>query len=151
MKGIQTAIKHIKTAKAQFHENAKTLISGAISEFMKEHPEVEALRWTQYAPYFNDGDPCVFGVNEPSVKLVVTEASDEDPIDVDEDNDDEDNEGFLYRYELPDGHDALQADLKILESAFEEAESVMQDIFGDGVQVTIGRDGEATVNEYEHD
>ena len=22
--------------------------------------------WTQYAPYFNDGDPCVFRVNDPA-------------------------------------------------------------------------------------
>lgn len=30
---------------------------------------VKALRWRQYTPYFNDGDPCVFRVSEASVKL----------------------------------------------------------------------------------
>lgn len=29
------------------------------------HPEVTGIAWTQYTPYFNDGDPCVFSVGEP--------------------------------------------------------------------------------------
>lgn len=33
-------------------------------------PEVEAVRWTQDTPSFNDGDPCEFGTNEFYVKLV---------------------------------------------------------------------------------
>ena len=35
-----------------------------------EFPEVEAVRWTQYSPYFNDGDVCEFGVNDPHIKFV---------------------------------------------------------------------------------
>ena len=34
------------------------------------NPVVEAVKWRQYTPYFNDGEPCVFGVHEPYVKLV---------------------------------------------------------------------------------
>jgi hypothetical protein len=30
---------------------------------------VESVRWTQYTPYFNDGEPCVFGANDCYVKL----------------------------------------------------------------------------------
>ena len=30
---------------------------------------VMAIRWTQYTPYFNDGDECIFGVHEPEVLL----------------------------------------------------------------------------------
>ena len=25
---------------------------------------VHSVRWSQYTPYFNDGDACVFGVND---------------------------------------------------------------------------------------
>ncbi|UDL15302.1 hypothetical protein SEA_KUDEFRE_73 [Gordonia phage Kudefre] len=32
-------------------------------------PEVEAVRWEQYTPYFNDGDACEFGVREASLKF----------------------------------------------------------------------------------
>ena len=30
---------------------------------------VKKVRWTQYTPYFNDGDPCEFSLNEFTVKL----------------------------------------------------------------------------------
>jgi hypothetical protein len=43
------------------------------------HPSVEALRWSQYTPYFMDGDTCEFGVNELRVKFVgVSSRSPED-------------------------------------------------------------------------
>lgn len=32
-------------------------------------PSVVAFGWSQYTPYFNDGEPCVFSVNELRVKL----------------------------------------------------------------------------------
>jgi hypothetical protein len=32
-----------------------------------DHEVVKAVRWEQYTPYFNDGDVCEFGVNEPEV------------------------------------------------------------------------------------
>lgn len=30
---------------------------------------VDAVRWSQYTPYFNDGEPCVFGANDPDFRL----------------------------------------------------------------------------------
>ncbi len=35
-------------------------------------PEVVAVRWTQYTPYFNDGDACTFDVYEARTKLTDT-------------------------------------------------------------------------------
>ena len=34
-----------------------------------EYPEIGKIEWTQYTPYFNDGDPCVFGVGELAFTL----------------------------------------------------------------------------------
>lgn len=39
----------------------------AIADLLK-HDSFTAIRWTQYTPYFNDGDPCVFGVNAHGLK-----------------------------------------------------------------------------------
>lgn len=46
-----------------------------------DDPIVHSLRWNQYTPYFNDGEPCVFGVGEMYVKLV---DDDTDPEETDE-------------------------------------------------------------------
>lgn len=40
-------------------------IKGVFTAFFDAHPEVKTIHWTQYAPYFNDGDECVFSVHEP--------------------------------------------------------------------------------------
>lgn len=32
-------------------------------EVFKKYPDIKNIGWTQYTPYFNDGEPCEFGVN----------------------------------------------------------------------------------------
>lgn len=41
------------------------------------HEEVTGIAWTQYTPYFNDGDPCIFRASDPSFSFVGVTASDE--------------------------------------------------------------------------
>jgi len=57
-------------------------------------PRVEALRWRQATPYFNDGDPCEFTVHEPCVKL--------SGLNTDEDGDEygDYEDGFVSGWEL---------------------------------------------------
>lgn len=43
-----------------------------------EHTEVTGIAWTQYTPYFNDGEPCVFSVGEPYFCFSGVELSEED-------------------------------------------------------------------------
>ena len=35
----------------------------ALAELI-QYEDFEGLRWKQYTPYFNDGDPCVFGIGD---------------------------------------------------------------------------------------
>lgn len=35
---------------------------------------ISCIMWTQYAPYFNDGDPCVFSVYDQNYEVSVEEA-----------------------------------------------------------------------------
>ena len=35
-----------------------------LRQLQEENAELSAFRWVQYAPYFNDGDTCVFGLQE---------------------------------------------------------------------------------------
>jgi hypothetical protein len=48
---------HMKSLQADFNEIIKL--------FFDECPKVQAVVWSQYTPYFNDGDECIFSVNEP--------------------------------------------------------------------------------------
>lgn len=48
---------HMKELQGDFNQIIKL--------FFDECPKVQAVVWSQYTPYFNDGDECVFRVNEP--------------------------------------------------------------------------------------
>ena len=48
---------HMKELQSSFNEIIKL--------FFEECPKVQAVVWSQYTPYFNDGDECVFRINEP--------------------------------------------------------------------------------------
>jgi len=54
----------IETRK-RFEEEARPIIHEYIKGFFKDHPDVTLIRWRQYIPAFNDGDPCTFTLSEP--------------------------------------------------------------------------------------
>lgn len=122
-----------------------------------DDPTIKAFGWTQYTPYFNDGEPCEFGVGTPWF-VGADEEVDLDEVDT-------------YNHELSswgDGHPSLgkrtrdgtytgsnEASYdraKALSDALEagEFEDVLLEAFGDHAAVRVTRDG-ITVDEYSHD
>lgn len=50
----------------QFQSTAQELFKETTKEFFDANPGVKCIVWTQYTPYFNDGDTCTFRVNDPT-------------------------------------------------------------------------------------
>jgi len=133
-------------------------------------PGIEAVRWIQYTPYFNDGDPCYFRIGESSVKLKIATVNeilgsiygdDFDPNDEDNDYNYEGkvSEGFIdtwsLRYHKDDWKDKVSpstlAAVEKFESEFGSSyENVTQDFFGDHAEVIATKD-KFTVEFYEHE
>ncbi|HTF81278.1 MAG TPA: hypothetical protein VL947_06125 [Cytophagales bacterium] len=92
--------------------------------FEKSEGKLHSLKWTQYTPYFNDGDECTLRVNTD----------------------------YLYvngEEECPDElYDLVEQASTILQEIPDE---LMQDIFGDHVEVTVYSDGKIGIEEYDHD
>jgi len=57
-------IEKQKQLKEQFQFAGKVILKRAFKEFFDANPGVKCIVWTQYTPYFNDGDTCTFSVNE---------------------------------------------------------------------------------------
>jgi hypothetical protein len=129
-------------------------------------PYIAKLGWTQYTPYFNDGDPCVFSVGEPWFRTVDDDEDEDDyslaigysghptlgKRDYEWDNArDFDNRRKVFKpYEGThrESFDACLALSEAIESgAFDD---VLLEAFGDHCQVTVTADG-ITVDEYSHD
>ena len=137
-------LEGLKDLKKHVAETGKKAVMKSIKALMDKHPGVQAIRWTQYAPYYNDGDACVFSVHEPQVALNVSTPPD------DEDEDD-DEDGFQGAWQFDRGG-ALRDDLDKLYGLMCEADDAMEATFGDSVQVTIRRgETEAEVKDYSHD
>jgi hypothetical protein len=60
----------IESARATMSEAAQPLVESAAQQLFEVCPEIESVYWTQYTPYFNDGDSCHFSVHEPYFVLV---------------------------------------------------------------------------------
>ena len=134
-----------ETAMKQIKASGEGALKEALREFFEKFLNVAALRWSQYTPYFNDGDSCTFSVNEPRLRFIETP-------DDDESGDYED--GYLSTWDLHD-----KPEHKELLAAFEEFGSVIQSdsmeavllaMFGDHVEVTATRD-KIEADSYSHD
>lgn len=101
-------------------KEAEHLIKNMIKDFFQAHPKVARLRWTQYTPYFKDGDPCIFGIGELEFKYS------------------EQDEEWLLEYSNETSK-ALAEDLKQFENLLNGLKDLLEKIFGDHVQVVCDR------------
>lgn len=173
-------ITELNEFRSQFQAKAKTALSLEFKNFFKKYPEIEAIKWSQYTPYFNDGEPCEFGVGdvtvharyeevgtarEPAKKIVGVFEPDvvaklEEVLGKDDYYSDVLNvissltySGFHHtmdRRGKTDFEVQLELDANLLESLIQGLHDMMKDIFDDHVIVTANRGG-FDVEEYQHD
>lgn len=140
---------------------------------------IHSFGWTQYTPYFNDGDPCVFSVGEPWFKSVDDVSGKKSDPDGDEDYDEGDDDSYSigygrhpslgeqdWEYDNPrdwenrrkiygpyqGGHQASFTVCAALNDAINSGafEDVLLEAFGDHARVQVTAQG-ITVDTYEHD
>jgi hypothetical protein len=113
---------------------------------------VKFILWIQYTPYFNDGEPCEFGVGDFGIVM--------DGVDYSEvlgsyGYDENQDLTSLYPdelttwYELKD-EDPLKEKLKTLAKTSGPFEDAYYELFGDHARVIATRE-KFTIDEYEHD
>lgn len=152
-------INKIKAELAAFDEKRNALATELRKEFpsllaslFEKSKKIESIGWSQYTPYFNDGDECVFGVNNEDLYVNGDEQDDAPWYD------------WRVKYYLAKGeyqkeiesNPALDIEeCKILQE-FKDVLSAIpdefyRDLFGDHVRVTVNKDGTIETEEYEHD
>lgn len=151
LSAYKAACDHLKTV------TADELLK-AFAEQFKANPTVKCMLWTQYTPYFNDGDPCTFGVNNEyacrarlpmpgdvgSWKVVAGAAPTGDPTAYMADADFFD--GWEYRNEQID--EAQQSTMDNFLQGLPD--DLLARALGDGVKVFVWEGGILT-DEYSHD
>lgn len=145
----------LEELKAKHLERSKEMFTKVAGLLFQKHPKLKSFGWNQYTPYFNDGEECVFSANidEPDINgengydinfgdEFVTDysAKEKDPITKEWPK----IKNKSFDLEL----DAAHADVKEFLSNIDE--SVLRDLFGDHVEVTVTAEGTET-EEHEHD
>lgn len=154
----------------KFQETAQGLFKETAKEFFEKNPAIKAVMWTQYTPFFNDGETCEFSVNEPAF----TNAEGEDLEDVNpwgeyEGENDKiwvcETHSIVHLYD--DGRPWLDGVRKAIKESGQtidikacglfsrmimsvDFEPIMEAMFGNHVKVIATKDG-FDVEEFDHD
>ena len=137
----------------KFQATAQALFKETTKEFFDKNPNVTAIVWTQYTPYFNDGDTCEFNVNDATF----TNAPDPSNVrwgeyDGDEEKAADGSEIFAWESwgDAPEGLNVEMCKAFDRMICSSEMEDVMKAMFGDHVKVVATREG-FDVDDYDHD
>lgn len=149
---VKSKVEELKKVREEAVKVIRENFKDLFIEFFEKHPAVECVSWTQYTPYFMDGDPCVFSVNNFGYRTFEDSVWGECVT------------GRHYDYDSRKWVEGLSPDelalgytmemckdwLALSDSLREIPDEIYKDLFGDHSQVTVTRDG-ITVDEYEHD
>lgn len=125
---------YIETAKAEFTDGFAALF--------QQYPQLKSVSWTQYTPYFNDGEECRFSVNRDlSINGFDSYDSDKDSANLQQHSD---KNASTYD---KNAAACVKAVTKFYE-AFDD--DVFKELFDDHVEVTVTAKG-VTTSDYEHD
>lgn len=148
--------KDLQSVWSKIKKEAGAAFDEAFAEFFTSVPEAEAIAWTQYTPYWCDGDICTFGVNEFSLLLTPDGALSL----LDDNRTAADNEDSLKEYS--EGMDeygisrSKKARSREVHKLFQEllknirVDDLLQVAYGDHAAIVVNRDGTTKNTECEH-
>lgn len=144
MENFDLLKQEYQRVRQEFRLNAEKILK---SEFKKifENTRIKSIRWSQYTPYFNDGDECVFCVNDPYF-------SESEYGDIDDGVDYWIGDMYkLKRNENNFTSNEIQMLSELNDFIMDdEMSTILNDIFGDHVEVIATIHG-FDCKEYEHD
>lgn len=146
----------------QSRKIGKDLFRKGADDIFKSFPEAKAFAWTQYTPYFNDGDECLFSVNTYNTCVFETEDISEEWVQAR-------NDDLGYAFELYGRTDGYGKDSDYFKKYYGNIpewklaagvavngliqaipEGTMRDMFGDHIKVIVTPD-DILVEDFAHD
>ena len=140
-------------AKKELVAKMEVALKQELREVFVKCPELKNIVWAQYAPYFNDGDECVFAVHEPTF----TNDEFDHSIAYGETPNQGDDGIWAWGYNcynsqegaVPEEYHSVFEELR-KSLASSEMEPILREMFGNHVIVQVTADG-VTVEGYSHD
>ena len=150
---VKTILEKATEIRLKMEKDLQTSMNQIFAEFWESNPGINAVVWTQYSPYFMDGDPCEFSVNDPSFTNAKGDDLDENIKSISWGEYDGDNEEVftIQSWSSPDTVlvGVNLTDIKELSSMIcsSEMDNVLRSAFGDDSLVIATREG-FTIQDY---
>lgn len=129
--------KQINLLRIKMKEKAADHFVKSLKPVFDKYPSLLGYSWTQYTPYWNDGDTCYFGSNYQEGEPIIEGIENLNDLSYEECNE-------MYK-----AHNLDKIDEEIYEVLPSCSDDEMLSFFGDHCRVTITRDG-IEVEEYDH-
>jgi hypothetical protein len=157
LEALKEKQKEIAKLKAEAQQMASDAFDSFCKEIFEKHPKVESFGWSQYTPYFNDGDTCAFSANTDYISINGEHVDDSNWVSEKNITNwgtwNRDLRTYEGRVEVPN----LDYDPELSKGADEITEFLSNfdddfyiTRFGDHAEITVSKDG-VDVDEYEHD
>ena len=139
-----------ETLSQKIRQMAGVVFAEEAKKLFEVHPKLQSFSWTQYTPYFNDGESCEFRAYTDYINVVDVDGNEEREV-----------SASSVRYYSEKGTDwqgnpYTPSELELAGVAacefladFEDEDFLM--MFGDHTRVTVSRDGSVETDEYNHD
>lgn len=160
IKEVKNQQSEINTLKKELLKKSQDVFDKGILEIMNSCEDLKTISWTQYTPYFNDGDTCEFSVQMDYLEVNGEESSGYDPSSeltpyIVEHQGTWNNKARMYegRIEVPnpkfnkglaDAVDSISKFLGIFDDDFYKYQ------FGDHQKITVTKT-KVTQEEYDHE
>lgn len=157
LEALKEKQKEIAKLKAEAQQMASDAFDNFCKEIFEKHPKIESFGWSQYTPYFNDGDTCTFSANTDYISINGEYVDDSKWVNettvVDWGTWNRELRIYEGRVEVPN----LDYDAELAKGSDEVTEFLRNfdndfyiTRFGDHAEITVTKDG-VDVDEYEHD
>lgn len=150
-------LKAFEKQKKDLIKNVKKDLKSVLKELFSTIPEIKSIYWTQYSPYFNDGDSCTFSLNTiliSNTDKAFVDYEGEELDDYLEEDEDSDKFWVIDYYSIDKQYIPNKEHLKLLKdfvNALYKSEELLEEIFGNHVKV-IGTKSGFRVEDYsDHD
>jgi len=153
---IKAELEAFNQKKVAFVAELKKEFPAMFTPIFAKSKKIKSFGWSQYTPYFNDGEECTFGVNNSDISINGVDQYECEFLDWRMKyvlSGDRDKKKYIDELSSNDKLDYQEyAIVQEIESVLESIpEDFYRDLFGDHVQVTVNADGTIETEEYEHD
>lgn len=146
----QECEKQTARYKKLMQTKGKELFVKVVKGFFDATPQVAQVSWTQYTPYFNDGEACEFGVHEPQFLLHGEHEKDDVPY-----SENSINEKYNKHWREKTNANERERLRKLVKMFQSIDDDVFLYAFGDHVKISASLDQKRevvlSVTEYNHD